>query len=404
MVKKCFIFTLLLFSASFGPGLHSFALNSDIPSSIILPDIHIVKGVVKSGDTASSLLNKYLPLKTIYEISRLSSDVFSLTRIRKGQSYKIILEEDNLVGFEYEIDKEDRLLVQKEKSSFSINQAPIEYDVDLEVVSATITSSLFEAVRKSGERSELAWKLSGIFAWDIDFIRDIQSGDQFKVLVEKRYRDGKFSGYGEIQAAFFTNNRTLFKAFSHKDSNGMPGYYDEKGKSLQKVFLKAPLAFSRISSKFTKRRLHPIFKEYRPHSGVDYAAPKGTPIKTVGDGIITEIGYKKAMGNYINIRHYNGYITGYNHMCKFASGMEKKKRLFQGDVIGYVGMTGYATGPHLDFRMKKNGRLVDPLNHKSPPAKPVTPDEMEYFLARNVELSQRILTDQKLAILDENSL
>ncbi len=162
--------------------------------------------------------------------------------------------------------------------------------------------------------------------------------------------------------------------------------------------------FSRILSKFTKRRLHPIFKEYRPHPGVDYAAPKGTPIKTVGDGIIVEIGYNKGLGNYINIRHYNGYITGYNHMCKFASGMKKKKKLSQGDVIGYVGMTGYATGPHLDFRMKKNGRLVDPLKHKSPPAKPIAPDEMESFLARKVELSQRILSDHKLATFDKSSI
>ncbi len=159
---------------------------------------------MKRGNTASSLLNKYLPLKTIYEISRQSSDIFSLTRIRRGQPYKIILQENHLVGFEYEIDKENRLIVQRTKGGFSINQAPIEYDVDLEVVSSTITYSLFEAIRKAGEKTELAWKLSDIFAWDIDFIRDIQPGDQFKVLVEKRYRDGKLSGYGNIQTAFFS--------------------------------------------------------------------------------------------------------------------------------------------------------------------------------------------------------
>ena len=386
---KKIIFILFFAGIIFNFGLNTvFASNSD-------PDIQVVKGVVKQGDTASSLLNKYLPLKTIYKISRRSSDIFSLTHIRKGQPYKIILQENTLVGFEYEIDREVRLVVQKEKDIFSINRAPIEYDVALEVVSSTITSSLFEAVRKSGEKSDLAWKLSDIFAWDIDFIRDIQPGDQFKVLVEKRYRDGKLSGYGNIQAAFFTNNGTLFKAFLHKNSKGVSGYYDEKGKSLQKAFLKAPLTFSRITSKFTKRRFHPIFKEYRPHPGVDYAAPKGTPIKTVGDGVIAEIGYNKGMGNYINIRHFNGYTTGYNHMRKFAKGMKKNKSVLQGDVIGYVGMTGYATGPHLDFRMKKNGKLLDPLKHKSPSAKPVKSVEMEQFLARTLELSARILTAQK---------
>jgi len=383
LLKKNFIYILFFVGILFNFGLNTvFASKSDKnipkPLSSIQPDIQVVKGVVKRGDTASSLLNKYLPLKTIYEISRRSSDIFSLTHIRKGQPYKIVFQENNLVGFEYEINKEVRLVVQKENGIFSINQAPIEYDVALEVVSSTITSSLFEAVRKSGEQSKLAWKLSDIFAWDIDFIRDIQPGDQFKVLVEKRYRDGKLSGYGNIQAAFFTNNGTLFKAFLHKTSKGVSGYYDENGNSLQKAFLKAPLAFSRITSKFTKRRLHPIFKVYRPHPGVDYAAPKGTPIKTVGDGVIAEIGYNKGMGNYINIRHYNGYTTGYNHMCKFAKGMKKNKSVLQGEVIGYVGMTGYATGPHLDFRMKKNGKLLDPLKHKAPAAKPIKPGEMEF--------------------------
>ena len=377
--------------------------NTNSSLLITLPDIQVVKGVVKKGDTASCLLNKYLPLKTIYEISRRSSDIFPFTRIREGRPYKIILQENHLVGFEYEINKKDRLVVQKENNIFSINLLPIQYDVDLEVVSSTITTSLFEAVRKSGELNELAQKLSDIFAWDIDFLRNIQPGDRFKVLVEKQYREGTLSGYGKIHAAFFTNSGTFFKAFLHETPNGVSRYYDEKGKSLQKAFLKAPLAFSRISSKFTKKRLHPIFKEYRPHPGVDYAAPKGTPIKTVGDGVITEIGYNRGMGNYINIRHYNGYTTSYNHMSKFARGMKKNKKVFQGSVIGYVGKTGYATGPHLDFRMTKNGTLVDPLKHQPPSANPIKPDEMEAFIARTIELSTRILTAQKLGSNDKKS-
>jgi murein DD-endopeptidase MepM/ murein hydrolase activator NlpD len=377
--------------------------NTNTAFSVTLPEIQVVKGVVKCGDTISSLLNDHLPLKTIYEICRCSKDVFPLAHIRAGRPYKIILQENYLVGFEYEIDKKDRLVVQKEKDIFSINRLPIQYDVDIEVVSSNITSNLFDAVRKLGEQNELARKLSDIFAWDIDFLRNIQPGDQFKVLVEKQYRDGKLSGYGKIQAAFFTNNGTLFKAFLHKDGKGVSGYYDENGKSLQKAFLKAPLSFSRISSKFTQRRRHPIFKEYRPHPGVDYAAPKGTPIKTVGDGIITKIGYNKGMGNYINIRHYNGYVTGYNHMSRFARGMKKNKKVLQGNVIGYVGMTGYATGPHLDFRMKKNGKLVDPLKNRPPSANPIKQDEMEKFIARTIELSTRILTARKRGPRDKKS-
>jgi len=295
-------------------------------------------------------------------------------------------------------------VVHNKNGTFLINQEPIKYDVELDIITSTISYSLFEAVKKAGEKNELALKLSDIFAWDIDFIRDIQSGDQFKVLVEKRYKDGKLAGYGKILAAFFTNKGTLFKAFLHQpesyqDAPGTSGYYDENGKSLQKAFLKAPLTFSRISSKFTKKRFHPIFKENRPHHGIDYAAPRGTPIKTVGDGTILQAGYNKGRGNYITIRHYNGYITSYYHMCRFAKGMKKNRQVLQGDLIGYVGMTGYATGPHLCFRMKKNGRPVNPLKYKAPSAKPVKSEEMEQFIANTIQLSKRMLTEQTLASL-----
>ena len=368
-------------------------------------NIQIVEGVVKRGDTASSLLERYLPLQKIYEIDRQSTDIFSLTRIRRGQPYKLILQNNNLIGFEYEIDKEDKLVVQRDKDSFFINQEPIKYDVNIDLVSASITSNLFEAVRKSGEGCKLAMKLADIFAWDIDFIRDLQSKDHFRVLVEKRYRDGKFSGYGRILAAFFTNRGTVYKAFLHqsepsKGSTGVSGYYDENGKSLQKVFLKAPLTFSRISSKFTKKRFHPILKVNRPHHGIDYAASKGTPIKTVGDGTIAQIGYNKGKGNYIKIRHYHGYTTSYYHMSKFARDMKKNRRVLQGDIIGYVGMTGYATGPHLCFRMKKNNRHVDPLKHKSPSAKPIKANEMEQFIANVTQLFNRLSAKHQLAALN----
>ena len=389
-------FAGILFSYGVTPSFASTQdshINPDLLTS--LPEIQIVKGVVKKGDTASTLLKKYLPLKTIYEVCRNSKPVFSLAHIKEGRPYKIVLQENHLVGFEYEINKQTKLAVYREKEVFSFNKLPIQYDIDLQVVSSTITSTLFDAIKLSGERSELAQRLSDIFAWDIDFLKHIQPGDQFRVLVEKQYRDGKLSGYGKIHAAFFNNNGKLFKAFLHKNGNGVSRYYDEKGRPLQKAFLKAPLAFSRISSKFTQKRLHPIFKEYRPHPGVDYSAPEGTPIKAVGDGVITEIGFNRGMGNAISIRHYNGYITEYNHMSKFARGVGKNKTVSQGTIIGYVGMTGYATGPHLDFRMKKNGTLIDPLKHRPPSANPIKPEEMDAFITRTIELSARILTAQK---------
>lgn len=357
------------------------------------PDIRILRGKVKKGDSISVILDPYLPLKTIYTLNQKSTQVFSLQKMRPGRPYKIIVHKGLMTRFEYNIDMSDQLIIQKKNDGFVILKMPIDYTTTLATVSATITSSLFEAVRKSGEQCDLAWKLSNIFAWDIDFIRDIRPQDNFQVLVEKRFHEGKFSGYGKVKAAIFTNKGKKFLAFLHKTENGSEGYYDENGNSLQKAFLKAPLEFSRISSGFAPKRMHPILKEYRSHPGVDYAAPKGTPVKTVGDGVIAAFGYSSTMGNHVEIRHCNGYTTRYFHLNKFPEGMKQNKKVLQGDIIGYVGMTGYATGPHLCFRMRKNGKPVNPLTHKSPSATPVNTAQMKQFLTRTQKLFKKIQTD-----------
>lgn len=372
---------------------------SDIITPVLMasPQIKTISGRVRSGETASSLLNTYMPLKTIYNIDNMAKPIFPLTGLRKGQPYKISLLEDSLVAFEYEIDRNDRLLISKEEGSYSITKLPIEYQIKQDVVSVDIRSSLAEAVKRAGESSELTWKLADIFAWDIDFMRDIQPGDQFEALVEKKYRDDKFYGYSDVKAAFFTNKGNTYRAFLHENTAGIKGYFDEKGTSLQKAFLKAPLNYSRISSSFSKRRFHPILKKYRAHSGVDYAAPRNTPIKTVADGVITSINYSKTTGRQITIRHFNGYETKYFHMNKYAKGMKKNKKVTQGDIIGYVGKTGLATGYHLCFRMRKNGRPVNPLKQKTASAKPVSDKEKDHFSFLATQFTQRIKAHQKLA-------
>lgn len=374
-------------------------LVSDFTVSNLMASSQIktISGTIKRGDTASSLLNAYIPLKTIYDLNDQSKKIFPLTRIRKGQPYKISLLEDSLMAFEYEINKDDLLVIQKEMDTYSISKTPIAYEIKEKIVSVEIRTSLSEAIKRSGESSRLAWKLADIFAWDIDFIRDIQPGDQVNVLVEKRYRDGKFYGYSDVLSAFITNKGLEYKAFLYKDATGSKGYYDEKGQSLQKEFLKAPLNYSRISSSFSKKRFHPILKKYRPHPGVDYSAPKNTPIKTVADGVIIRIGYNKSMGRNISIRHSNGYETSYFHMNSFARGMKKNKKVPQGEVIGYVGKTGLATGYHLCFRMRKKGRPVNPLNQTTSSAKPVSQKEMAGFITQTINATEKIRAAQKLA-------
>jgi murein DD-endopeptidase MepM/ murein hydrolase activator NlpD len=233
--------------------------------------------------------------------------------------------------------------------------------------------------------------LADIFAWDIDFILDIRQGDSFQALVEKRYREGQPAGYGRILAAEFTNQGATFQAFLYKDGDKHPDYYDAKGQSLRKAFLKAPLSFSRISSGFTMRRFHPITKTWKAHPAIDYAAPRGTPIKSVGDGVIIKKGYTRGNGNYVKIRHNGSYETIYLHMKGFAKNIAKGKRVAQGQRIGYVGSTGLATGPHLCFRMYKNGAPVNPQRVKAPSVKPIAKESMVAFKAQSKALLAQLI-------------
>lgn len=356
------------------------------------PPVILKEGVVKPGEAISQILDPYLPLKTVYTLNRDSREVFSLRRIRPGRPYRILTESGTMTRFEYDITSQVRLVIQKTGQAFSIQKEAIAHTTRLETVSATITSSLYTAVQQAGETAELAEHLASIFAWDIDFLRDIRPGDRFSLLVEKHYRKAAFCGYGNIRVARFSNQGKVYQAFWHQNGNGRSGYYDENGQSLAKTFLKAPLDYFRISSGFSLRRMHPVLKEYRPHPAVDYAAPVGTPIKAVGEGVVTAMGFSPSMGNHVTLRHSGGYETRYFHMSRFARGMAKGKKVSQGKVIGYVGMTGYATGPHLCFRMTCCGKPVNPLGNRLPSADPVSPGEMTQFQATAGALLKKLNT------------
>ncbi len=357
-----------------------------------------ISDVFKTGDTASSVLNPYLPLKTIFQLDKQSRKIFPFTRFKAGQPFSVTLHQGEFSNFEYEIDDQFRLVIQKTGEQFKIIKTPIRYEIEEETIRLEIESNISTALEKAGYCPSLAWELSDIFAWDIDFAKDIQSGDRFQLLVEKQFRRGEYKGYGQVLAAVFINDGVSHKAFRYTDTQGRAGYYDEKGKSLQKSFLKSPVNYSKISSHFTNSRLHPILKVKRPHPGIDYAAPKNTPIKTVADGVIREIAYNKTMGRYITIQHVNGYETSYYHMNSFAKGMKKGCSVSQGDVIGYVGKTGLATGYHLDFRMTKNGRHINPLDTPEMRVEPVPVDEMDRFENRVAEYVEKMTDGQSVAL------
>lgn len=372
---------LVLFGPS-GPDLQARTSPVEISApqqKIRIPQRNRIDAVIAAGETISSLLGGYFTPQEIHDIGKQSKKVFPLTRICAGQPYQICTVDGQFDSFTYEIDQEEQLVISRQGKDLQIERMPITYQIKKELVRGKVESSLFEAVTNAGETSELATALADIFAWDIDFLRDLRRGDTFSALVEKRFREGKPAGYGRVLAAEFRNNGELFRAFYYQDGERPASYYDQNGRSVRKAFLKAPLSFSRISSGFTFKRFHPITKTWKSHPAIDYAAPTGTPIKTVGDGTITRIGYTKGNGNFIEVRHNSTYKTIYLHMSRFAKGMKKGKWLAQGQILGYVGSTGLATGPHLCFRMYRNGSPVNPYRVKAPASKPVSKSRLSEF-------------------------
>jgi len=343
--------------------------------------LRIERGIVRKNQSLSEILSFYdIGSKIIHQIANISRPVFDVRKMRVGNPYTILFSKDTvpeMLYFIYEEDAvsyityglEDRITVKK-------GEKPLIREV--KTTSGIIETSLWNAMVEHGGDPNLASELSEVYAWTIDFF-GIQKGDYYKVVYEDLKVEGKSIGVGKVLAACFNHMGSDIYAFRF-NSNGETGYYDEKSQNLQRAFLKAPLRFKRISSKFSYSRMHPVLKIRRPHLGVDYAADYGTPVQTIGDGTVIEKGWnKRGGGNYIKIKHNSAYSTLYMHLAGFAKGIKTGSRVRQGEVIGYVGSTGLSTGPHLDFRFFKNGQAVDPLKVESPPSEPVGKEYLAAF-------------------------
>jgi len=349
------------------------------------------KGVVQKNETLSDILVPYgVSLIQISEIAANSRDTFDVRKIRPDKNYTVYLSDDSSYSLRYFIYEPDEI----NYVVIDINDSVVTYTGQKKVtvaerrISGVINSSLYQTLKEREVSDKLALKLSEVFAWQIDFYR-IQKGDNFKVIFEEQFVDGEFIGIGNIVAALFTHRETPFYAF-YFDQDGRGEYFDENGKSLRKTFLKAPLKFSRISSSYSNKRFHPVLKRYKSHLGTDYAAPKGTPILSVGDGVIIEAQYKTNNGNYVKIKHNSVYTTQYLHMSKIGSGIKPGKYVKQGDVIGYVGSTGLATGPHVCFRFWKNGQQVDHRREEFPSSHPVGEDRFDEYQKSMLHLKSMV--------------
>lgn len=327
-----------------------------------------IRDVVKPGETMSEIFQRHgLDAGELFPLRKASTDIHRLKTIIPGHPYEIRLDNDNnVVSFTYQIDDEALLRVTRSSPGFQAEKITIPYEKKIGKYGGVIESNLYDSLGGSEKLALLAYQLSDIFSWDLDFTTDLRKGDTFRVVVEEFWLDGHFKRLGPILAAEFVNDGNTYRAFRYEGPDERAGYYDEEGKSVQRSFLKAPLSYRRISSGFSYNRRHPILKIRRPHLGVDYVAPRGTPVSALGDGVIQFAGYKGANGNLVIIRHPKGFTTYYGHLRNVRKGIRRGVRVSQGDVIGYVGATGRATGPHLDFRMKKENRFVNPLRVNVP--------------------------------------
>ena len=353
----------------------------------------IVPGQVRSGQNLSDILMKQgISMTEIDAISKKSILTFDVRKMKINNPFYFFMSKkqpSKVEYFIYEInpvdyvvyDLSDSLRIYKEKK-------PIV--TQIKTASGVITSSLWNTMKAQALNPVLAMDLSDIYAWSIDFF-GIQKGDKFRVIYEENFVSGKSIGIGRIFAAQFVHANEDFYAFRFTQNNE-ESYFEDKGNSLKKAFLKSPLKFSRISSQFSNSRFHPVLKIYRPHHGVDYAAPTGTPVMSIGDGTVVAKAYQAAGGgNYLKIKHNSVYTTSYMHLSKYGDGISSGVRVRQGQVIGYVGATGLASGPHLDFRVFLNGTPVNPLTIKAPPTEPVSQKNMSDYTVHRDSMMTKLV-------------
>ena len=365
-------------------GTEMVRIVSDLPSDEKKPGEEDadqrIDGVVRRGDSAQVIFSRCMSGKEFANMLQATKKVYNLARIRQDHTYTLVYgEKSGFRLFEYQIDSDKKLIITRTGKNYTASISSVKYDVKLAVVEGKITSSLFNSVAATGENPDLAVLMADILAAEINFIRDIRSGDSYQVAIEKLYSNGKFRRYGRILGVRFKNRGTLYEGFRFPYRKGVDRYYNAKGESLHKTLLKAPLSFTRISSHYSASRKHPIFKDIRAHFGVDYAAPTGTPVKAVGDGTVTKVGWGTGFGRMVIIRHENSVESMYSHLSRYAKNIKKGTFVRQGQLIGYVGSSGWATGPHLDFRIRRNGQFINPEKVISNRSNPVSAGDRKRF-------------------------
>jgi murein DD-endopeptidase MepM/ murein hydrolase activator NlpD len=372
------------------------------------PELRVFEGSLANGETLSqSLRERGVSSDIVHTITRAMGKLYDFRKARPGHSYRLALDaEGELTEFRYVTSAIESYSVSRDGEAFMSRREEPPTRTEVARLAGVITSNLHEAVKSLGESAQLAGDLSDIFAWDIDFSRSVRFGDEVRVLYERLYRtdahgEEHYVGPGRILAARYAGAAGDHAAVYFESEQGRGGYYRPDGSSVERNFLMVPVRNSRVASAFSNSRLHPILRIWRPHHGIDYAAPEGTPIWAVADGTVIHSGRAGGFGNLVKIRHADGYVSYYGHLSRFAGGMAKGQKVRQKQVIGYVGRTGLATGPHVCFRMSKDGRFVDPARLRLPGGPPLSTAHREVFASSRDVLLARLDAATPLLETDE---
>jgi len=358
---------------------------------MVVDDYQVLEDKVKRNESLGQILEDYnVPAKIINQVSQLSRSIFDVRKIAPDKKYTFLCEQDSAKTAKVLVYEPNPIeyIVFRFEDTLRVDVCKRDVIIQEKTVTGEIKSNLSETIEELGISHELTNKFVDIFGWQVDFAR-LQKGDKFKLIYEEAQVEGVSVGIKQINAIYFEHSSSPYYAFPFDQGDGVD-YYDNEGKSLRKALLKYPIEFTRISSRFNLNRFHPVQKRYKPHLGTDFAAPTGTPIRSVGEGIVVEAQYKSNNGNYVKIRHNGTYTTQYLHMSKIAPNIHAGMRVHQGQTIGFVCSTGLANGPHLCYRFWRNGVQVDALRVDLPASEPVKKDHMDSFTKMKEELTHKL--------------
>ncbi len=382
--------------ALFGAGSHYWSHVSSpdvaLPSALVpappppapLTLIERFEGQIKKNMTLADVLSTCnRPQEMAFQLVNVAKPIYNLKKLIVGNGFELEkLPDGTLRMFSYAVDLNQYVEVSLTAQGYKAEMKPFQYETREELISGTIRNSLFHTLNEMNEGDDLALDMAETFSYDIDFNTELKVGDHFKLAVQKQYREGEFVKYGDILAAEFSNKGKVYSAFRFTDPEGHSEYYDASGRALRRDLLKSPVKFSRVSSGFSRSRFHPILGVFRRHTGVDYSAPAGTPVHAAGNGRVEFAGWKNGYGRFVKITHNSEHATMYAHLSRFAAGIRSGAMVQQGEVIGYVGATGLATGPHLHYEVARRGALINPSGLKFRPNVPLKFEYLGAFEAR----------------------